>query len=131
MRQHLAASSQQQLPGILRPFVAETRIVAGKAVDARAPAQRSLAEDKVPRWIRIEILHGDTQQRICIHVQAPAQKRQNIGREKLPLVCIRVMARGDAARCNVERWKNGHLESEKGSGEHLQSFERRAASRDE
>ena len=43
VRQHLAASSQQQLPGILRPFVAETRIVAGKAVDAHAPAQRSLA----------------------------------------------------------------------------------------
>ena len=38
---------------------------------------------------------------------------------------MRVLARCDAADCNVQRWKNVHLESEKGSGECLQWFERK------
>ena len=47
---------------------------------------------------------------------------------KLPPMRMRVLARCDAADCNVQRWKNVHLESEKGSGECLQWFERKAPS---
>src|SRR6266542_2517717 len=125
VRQHLAAPLQQQLFEVPRLLIIETRIVARKAVDAHAVAKRGLAEHEVPRRIRVEIFHRDTQDRVSILRHPLAQKRQDVRREQLPVMRVWIEAGRYGARCDVERRKQFHFEREEHGGESFQPLERR------
>src|SRR6266542_5364808 len=125
VRQHLAAPLQQQLFEVPRLLIIETRIVARKAVDAHAVAKRGLAEHEVPRRIRVEIFHRDTQDRVSILRHPLAQKRQDVRREQLPVMRVWMEAGRYGARCDVERRKQFHFEREEHGGESFQPLERR------
>ncbi len=97
--EHLHASSQQQRRVILPPRLAvKGRVVAGKAVNPHAFVKRRRAEDKIPRRLRIEVLHRDTQQAEGVLRQPSLQPMQHTPSQHLPLARHGVGGAGNAVR---------------------------------
>src|SRR5439155_22390755 len=111
--------------------VVEARVVARKAVDADPLMKRSLAEHEIPRRIRVQVVHRDTKDRVRVVRYPPPQKRQDVGREQLPVMRERIQSSGYPASRNVEYWKHVHVERKKDGGECLELRERRTGAGDE
>src|SRR5438132_4705105 len=131
VRQYLAAPLEQERSGRARPRVVEARVVARKAVDADPLMKRSLAEHEIPRRIRVQVVHRDTKDRVRVVRHPRPQKRQDVGREQLPVMRERIQSSGYPASRNVEYWKHVYVEREKAGGECLELRERRTGASDE
>src|SRR5207253_6105509 len=114
VRDHFAASACD-------PFVS------GERIHADAIAQRRLSENEIPRWIGIEIDHGDSEHAVGVRRELPFEIREDVGRQKLTLPRIRIRTRCDFRRRQIERRTHDHRHHEKCFRKFFQCLDRRRA----
>lgn len=89
MRQHLPTPPQHQLPiTFRRRLPIKGRIITRKTKHPHPALQHRLPKYKIPRLIRIQILHRHRDQRITIRRLHSWQPFQNVRRQQLPILSV-------------------------------------------
>lgn len=77
------AGEDEQTRGRIARVAVEGGIVAGEAEDSGTTLEQGLAEDEIPALLRIQVLHGDGDERVGIRRLARGQPGEEVGGEKL------------------------------------------------
>lgn len=94
--QHPAASPEEKHRVTLPARLAvEHRVVSGETEDPNAIAKGCLAEDKIPRRVRVQILHGDGEDAEGISRKPFLDQFQDIASEYLPVARYGISSTSD------------------------------------